>query len=156
MIKTLTKHGDSYALIIDRAILDLLNLEPDTPLEISTDGTALIVQPARDAGRRQKLEAATELATAAAGATSHPSRSLTSSTPTTSPLVSASCFLLFFFFPFFLFFYFCFLLRFFLFLSFSFFFSCSCFSSFFFRFFFLFSLLSPVLRKKCFSRKLMH
>ena len=27
MIKTLTRHGNSYALIIDRPILDLLNFE---------------------------------------------------------------------------------------------------------------------------------
>ena len=42
MIKTLTKHGNSYALVIDRAILDLLHIEPDSPLEISTDGKTLI------------------------------------------------------------------------------------------------------------------
>ena len=58
MIKTLTKHGNSYALIIDRAILDLLKLEPDAPLEISTDGTVLIVQPVRPRKRRQKFDAA--------------------------------------------------------------------------------------------------
>lgn len=54
MIKTLTRHGNSYALIIDRAILDLLKLTPESPLEISTDGAALIVQPvqATDSWRR--------------------------------------------------------------------------------------------------------
>ena len=56
MIKTLTKHGNSYALIIDRAILQLLKIRPDSPLEISTDGHALIVQPIRDAGPRRRLE----------------------------------------------------------------------------------------------------
>ena len=55
MIKTLTKHGNSYALIIDRAIMELLGIEPDSPLEISTDGTALIVQPVRDAKRRKRF-----------------------------------------------------------------------------------------------------
>jgi antitoxin component of MazEF toxin-antitoxin module len=45
MIKTLTKHGNSYALVIDKPILDLLNIRPDTPLNISTDGTALLVSP---------------------------------------------------------------------------------------------------------------
>ena len=58
MIKTLTKHGNSYALIIDRAILELLGLEPDAPLELSTDGTALIVQPVRDARRRKRFDKA--------------------------------------------------------------------------------------------------
>lgn len=47
MIKTLRPIGNSFGLIIDRPILDLLNIEPDTPLEIRTDGEALIVRPVR-------------------------------------------------------------------------------------------------------------
>ena len=46
MIKTLTRHGNSYALIIEKPILELLNMSGDTPLEITTDGKALIVRPA--------------------------------------------------------------------------------------------------------------
>ena len=45
MIKTLTKHGNSYALVIDKPILDLLKIRPDTPLTISTDGKKLLVSP---------------------------------------------------------------------------------------------------------------
>jgi antitoxin component of MazEF toxin-antitoxin module len=45
MIKTLTKFGDSYALVIDQSILDLLNIHPDTPLAISTDGEKLVIAP---------------------------------------------------------------------------------------------------------------
>ena len=45
MIKTLTKHGNSYALVIDKPILDLLKIRPDTPLSISTNGKSLIVSP---------------------------------------------------------------------------------------------------------------
>jgi len=45
MIKTLTKLGNSYALVIDKPILDLLNIRPDTPLTISTDGKALRIAP---------------------------------------------------------------------------------------------------------------
>ena len=45
MIKTLTKLGNSYALVIDKPILDLLNIRPDTPLTISTDGKALNIAP---------------------------------------------------------------------------------------------------------------
>lgn len=58
MVKTLTKHGNSYALIIDKAILDLLKISPDTPLEVSTDGKSLTVTPAGDPQRQAKLEAA--------------------------------------------------------------------------------------------------
>jgi antitoxin component of MazEF toxin-antitoxin module len=45
MIKTLTKHGNSYALVIDKPILDLLKIRPDTPLSISTDGKSLRISP---------------------------------------------------------------------------------------------------------------
>jgi len=38
MVKRLTKHGNSMALVIDRPILELLNIDSETPLEISTDG----------------------------------------------------------------------------------------------------------------------
>lgn len=58
MIKTLTKHGNSLALIIDRPILDLLKIEADTPLNISTDGERLIIGAAEPSARRKKFEAA--------------------------------------------------------------------------------------------------
>ena len=48
MIKTLTKHGNSYALVIDKPILDLLKIRPDTPLEIATDGKKLLVSPTNE------------------------------------------------------------------------------------------------------------
>ena len=55
MVKTLSKHGNSLALIIDRAILELLKIEQDTPLEISTDGERLVVKPIRDESRRNRV-----------------------------------------------------------------------------------------------------
>jgi antitoxin component of MazEF toxin-antitoxin module len=60
MIKKLTKHGNSLALVIDRGVLDLLNIDADTPLNIRTDGTCLIVTPERDAAHRKKFRAALE------------------------------------------------------------------------------------------------
>jgi antitoxin component of MazEF toxin-antitoxin module len=45
MIKTLTKHGNSLALILDKPILELLGIEPETPISISTDGKSLILSP---------------------------------------------------------------------------------------------------------------
>ncbi|RMH57760.1 MAG: AbrB/MazE/SpoVT family DNA-binding domain-containing protein [Candidatus Hydrogenedentota bacterium] len=54
MTKTLTKHGNSYALVIDKGILELLKITPKTPLNISTDGRHLIISPARSA-KREKL-----------------------------------------------------------------------------------------------------
>ena len=60
MIKKLTKHGNSWALVIDMPILDLLKIDPDQPLELTTDGNILTVSPVRDKQRRAKFEAALE------------------------------------------------------------------------------------------------
>ncbi len=57
MVKKLTKHGNSLALVIDRPILDLLKIDTETPLDLSTDGHRLIVAPAEQSERRQKFEA---------------------------------------------------------------------------------------------------
>jgi antitoxin component of MazEF toxin-antitoxin module len=58
MLKKLTKHGNSLALVIDRPILELLRLDVDTTLDISTDGKRLIVAAAEPSPRRKKFEAA--------------------------------------------------------------------------------------------------
>jgi len=62
MVKTLTKHGNSLALVIDKPVLDLLDIQADTPLDISTDGNALIVEPVRDAGHKKRLRSAIDKA----------------------------------------------------------------------------------------------
>jgi len=36
MIKRLTKHGNSLALVIDKGVLDLLKIDEETPISIST------------------------------------------------------------------------------------------------------------------------
>ena len=60
MLKRLTRHGNSWALVIDKPILELLQIDPQSPLEISTDGQMLIVSPIRDADREAKFNAAME------------------------------------------------------------------------------------------------
>ncbi len=47
MVKTLSPVGNGLGLIIDEAILDRLNIGRETPLEIRTDGEALIIRPVR-------------------------------------------------------------------------------------------------------------
>ncbi|MEZ4534527.1 MAG: AbrB/MazE/SpoVT family DNA-binding domain-containing protein [Cyanobacteriota/Melainabacteria group bacterium] len=48
MTKNLVKHGNSHALILDKAILELLRIDPETTaLDIVTDGNVLIVTPLR-------------------------------------------------------------------------------------------------------------
>ena len=58
MIKKLTRHGNSLALVIDKGVLELLNINDQTPLEISTDGTILLVSPVRDEERKLKFQEA--------------------------------------------------------------------------------------------------
>ncbi len=45
MIKKLTKVGSSSALIIDKALMEVLGMTPESHLEIHTDGRSLIVTP---------------------------------------------------------------------------------------------------------------
>jgi len=60
LVKKLTKHGNSLALVIDRPTLDLLKIDPETPLDVSTDGRRLIISPAEASARRKKFDAAQE------------------------------------------------------------------------------------------------
>jgi antitoxin MazE len=46
MVKTLSRIGNSYGLIIDRSIMDLLNIDPDTRLEVTAERGGLFVRPA--------------------------------------------------------------------------------------------------------------
>ena len=62
MVNKLTRHGNSLALVIDRPILDLLKIDPETPLDVSTDGRQLIVAPVKPSARRNKFDAAQEWA----------------------------------------------------------------------------------------------
>jgi len=49
MVKKLSAVGNSLGLIIDRPILELLDIDKDTPLEVRTDGEALIIRPVKKA-----------------------------------------------------------------------------------------------------------
>ena len=62
MLKKLTRHGNSLALVIDKGVLELLNIDDQTPLEISTDGTLLLISPVRDEKRRRQFQEAVEKA----------------------------------------------------------------------------------------------
>jgi antitoxin component of MazEF toxin-antitoxin module len=59
MVKRLQAIGNSFGVIIDKPILELLRLTPDTSLDVSTDGERLIITPVRTAAdRRRRLERA--------------------------------------------------------------------------------------------------
>ncbi len=47
MIKKLAKYGNSLAVLIDKPILDLLEISEQTQLRITTDGDKIIIEPLR-------------------------------------------------------------------------------------------------------------
>ena len=55
MMKKLTKHGNSLALLIDKPILDLLDIDTDTTLSVTTDGRCLIIAPLGSASRKKRF-----------------------------------------------------------------------------------------------------
>ena len=61
MIKKLTRHGNSWALVIDKPILDLLKLDPEAPVQLSTNGQRLVVEAAAlENNHTAKVKAASE------------------------------------------------------------------------------------------------
>ncbi len=58
MVKRLTRHGNSLALVIDKGVLDILDIDAETPLSVNTDGKCLIVSPIRDTARGKRFRAA--------------------------------------------------------------------------------------------------
>ncbi|MEP7126362.1 MAG: AbrB/MazE/SpoVT family DNA-binding domain-containing protein [Byssovorax sp.] len=59
MVKRLQAIGNSAGLIIDKPILELLGITPDTDLEITTDGERLVITPVRVA-KPSRIAAAQE------------------------------------------------------------------------------------------------
>lgn len=57
MLKKLTTIGNSLGIIIERPILELLAIDKDTPLDLTTDGEVLILRPVRR-DHRQRVQAA--------------------------------------------------------------------------------------------------
>ena len=55
MIKKLIQHGNSSAIIIDKPIMELLKINNDTHLELSTDGSNIIISPVKSKDRIKNL-----------------------------------------------------------------------------------------------------
>lgn len=58
MRKRLSAVGNSLGIVIEKPILELLDIDRDTELELRTDGERLIIEPIRPAGRRQRVSRA--------------------------------------------------------------------------------------------------
>ena len=44
--KTLQRHGNTHALVIDKSLMEMMGIQPDTPLHLTISGNSLIVTPA--------------------------------------------------------------------------------------------------------------
>ena len=63
MRKNLSAIGNSLGIVIEKPILELLNITRDTELEVTTDGSRLIIEPVRTGeaeGQRERVRAATK------------------------------------------------------------------------------------------------
>jgi antitoxin component of MazEF toxin-antitoxin module len=56
--KKLTVIGNSLGLVIEKPILDLLNIDRDTELEVRTDGVGLTIRPVQSDRKARIREAA--------------------------------------------------------------------------------------------------
>ncbi len=57
LVKKLSKHGNSLALVIDKPILELLGIDENTELVISTNGEEIHIMPIRYASDEDIEEA---------------------------------------------------------------------------------------------------
>lgn len=55
MVKTLTRTGNSLALVLDKGILQATGIDADTKLEVSTDGDVIVISPVRSTKRTARL-----------------------------------------------------------------------------------------------------
>lgn len=63
MIKNLSQIGNSLGLVIERPILELLKIDRNTPLEVTTDGKGLYIRPVSFASVEETLKAAERVMT---------------------------------------------------------------------------------------------
>jgi antitoxin component of MazEF toxin-antitoxin module len=68
MRKKLSAIGNSLGIVIEKPILELLDIDRETELDMRTDGERLIIEPVRGA-KRAKVKAAAQRAMAAHDAT---------------------------------------------------------------------------------------
>ncbi|HWE26867.1 MAG TPA: hypothetical protein VHB97_02645, partial [Polyangia bacterium] len=60
MVKRLTRQGNSVALVLDKKLLEQVDLDADGEVEVSTNGDVIIVTPVRHRRRTAKVRAAVE------------------------------------------------------------------------------------------------
>jgi antitoxin MazE len=58
MIKTLSRVGNSQALILDKTILELIGVDERGEVELRIEGSRLVISPVHDDHRRKEVDAA--------------------------------------------------------------------------------------------------
>ena len=56
MVTRLKQDGDGFSLSIDRPTVEKLQIDAETPLEVTVEGDRLIVSALKDPARRQEFE----------------------------------------------------------------------------------------------------
>ncbi len=60
MVKTLTKHGNSQALVIDKALIEEMGIDESTPLQITVQGGRMIICPVQSSAQEPDYVASVE------------------------------------------------------------------------------------------------
>ncbi len=55
IVKRLTRQGNSSALIIDRPLMELLDIDTETPLKVTVEGRKLIIEPLSGEERKARF-----------------------------------------------------------------------------------------------------
>lgn len=56
MIKKLQQLGNSSALVIDRPMMDLMDIDRETPLRITVEGRKMIIEPVSEEERQMHFK----------------------------------------------------------------------------------------------------
>lgn len=57
IVKTLSRVGNSLALVLDKGVLEILDIKAKTPLKITTDGERLFVTPIKELKMEETIKA---------------------------------------------------------------------------------------------------
>ena len=60
MIKTLKRHGNNMALVIEKPMMEALGITEETPLQVTVNGNALVVTPANVGVGPERMKAITK------------------------------------------------------------------------------------------------
>jgi antitoxin MazE len=56
MRKSLTRTGNSVAIVLDKQLLEAANLDPNDEVEVSTNGRVIVISPVRSKRETEKFE----------------------------------------------------------------------------------------------------